>query len=194
MWLMKLSIIIPYYNTLEYTKRLFEVLEPQLTDEVEVLIIDDGCNEKELDNLKATVIHLPTNSGRAGRPRNVGLDQAKGDYVAFIDSDDMVSEDYISEILKKISKNPDVIYLSWKSKVHEIIITNRPPKWNCAVWCRVYKREVIGNVRFKENLIIAEDWWFVHDIKVNSSLSITKQIYIYTIGREGSLMDIGTRQ
>lgn len=54
---MLLSIIIPYYNTLQETKELFKILEPQLNDKVEVLLIDDGCNEKELDKLKARVIH-----------------------------------------------------------------------------------------------------------------------------------------
>ena len=50
---MKLSIITPYYDTLEYTKRLAEVLEPQLNEDIEWIIVDDGCNEKELDKLKA---------------------------------------------------------------------------------------------------------------------------------------------
>lgn len=63
---MRLSIITPYYKTLEETKELAKVLEPQLTDEVEWIIIDDGCNEKEFDTLKAKVIHLPKNSGGAG--------------------------------------------------------------------------------------------------------------------------------
>ena len=91
----KLSIIIPYYKTLEYTKKLFAVLEPQLTPQVEVILIDDGCNETELDNLKAKVIHLDKPSGNASHPRNVGLDNAKGEYIAFIDSDDLITNNYI---------------------------------------------------------------------------------------------------
>ena len=43
---MKLSIIIPYYNALKYTKKLMKVLEPQITKDVEIIIVDDGCNEK----------------------------------------------------------------------------------------------------------------------------------------------------
>ena len=112
---MKLSIIIPYYNTLKETKELFKVLEPQLTNEVEVIVIDDGCNCKELDNLKAKVIHLNKNSGNASIPRNKGLEIATGEYIGFIDSDDLVSNDYITQILTKIRKQPDIIYISWKS-------------------------------------------------------------------------------
>ena len=46
---MKLSIIIPYYNCLIYIKELFKVLEPQLNDKVEVIVVDDGCHEKEAE-------------------------------------------------------------------------------------------------------------------------------------------------
>lgn len=188
---MKLSIITPYYKTLEYTKRLAEILEPQLTEDIEWIVVDDGCNEKELDKLKAKVIHLPTNSGAAGKPRNVGLDHATGEYVTFIDSDDLITEDYIYYIRKKIEKNPDIIYLSWKSDIQEVIMTTRPPKWNCSVWCRVIKKDIIGNVRFNEELKIAEDWVFVNEIKPKSSLCIHQQIYYYTVGREGSLINGG---
>ena len=182
---MRLSIITPYYNTLEYTLKLAERLEPQLTKEVEWIIVDDGCNEKALDKLKAKVIHLSSNSGGASRPRNVGLDVAKGDYIAFIDSDDMVRHDYIEKVLNSLKT--DIIYISWKSQVHNIVITDKPPKWNCAVWCRVYKREIIGKTRFKEGLKTAEDWVFNQEIKPKTSCCIRNQIYTYNI-REGSLI------
>ena len=182
---MRLSIITPYYNTLEYTLKLAERLQPQLTKEVEWIIVDDGCNEKALDKLKAKVIHLSSNSGGASRPRNVGLDVAKGDYIAFIDSDDMVRHDYIEKVLKSLNK--DIIYISWKSQVHNIIIDKEPPQWNCAVWCRVYKREIIGKTRFREDLKTAEDWVFNQEIKPKTSCCIRNQIYTYNI-REGSLI------
>ena len=184
---MQLSIITPYYKTLEYTLKLSKVLEPQLTDDIEWIIIDDGCNEKKLDNLKAKVIHLKENSGTASKPRNVGLDIAKGEYIAFIDSDDIVMNNYVKKILFKTRKQPDIIYLSWKSKVHDIKIITRPSKWNCAVWCRVYKRELIGGTRFDEKLREAEDWVFNQKVKPKTSLIIREQIYIYNNGRKGSI-------
>lgn len=182
---MRLSIITPYFNTLEYTKRLAKVLEPQLTDDIEWIIVDDGCNEKALDNLKAKVIHLPNNSGGASRPRNVALNVAKGDYIAFIDSDDMVRADYIEKVLNSLKT--DIIYISWKSQVHNIVITDRPPDWNCAVWCRIYKREIIGKTRFRDDLVIAEDYVFNKEIKPKTSSVIKNQIYYYNI-RENSLV------
>lgn len=186
---MKLSIITPYYKTLEETKKLAEVLEPQLTNEIEWIIIDDGCNEKELDTLKANVIHLEKNSGGASKPRNVGLEVAKGQYIAFIDSDDMVSQDYIKSVLKAIKTGLDLIYISWSSKVQHIRMLTSPPRWNCAVWCRLYKREIIGDIRFDESLRIAEDWKFNKQIRYKKTGCIRNTIYFYNNGREGSLMN-----
>lgn len=99
----KLTLITPYYKTLNETKELANILGPQLTDEVEWIIIDDGCHETELNDLPARVIHLENNTGNASIPRNVGLDNAEGLYIGFIDSDDSVSNDYISKLLNKIN-------------------------------------------------------------------------------------------
>ena len=100
---MILSIITPYYDRLKEIKELAKVLEPQLNDRIEWIIVDDGCNESELDKLKAKVIHLEENSGGASVPRNSGLDNAEGEYITFIDSDDLVSSDYINKIINKIN-------------------------------------------------------------------------------------------
>lgn len=186
-----LSIIIPYYDTLKEIKELMSVLEPQLNDNVEVIIVDDGCNEKELEKFNATVIHLPFNSGGASVPRNVGLDNAKGDYIAFIDSDDMISPDYVKTILKHLKT--DIIFISWKGNKHNVLIYDYPPKWNCSVWSRVYRKDIIGETRFREDLKLAEDWVFNQEIKFDTHHAIKKQIYFYNSGREGSLTTGGKK-
>ena len=89
--------------------------------------------------------------------------------------------------MNKIQNNPDIIFLSWKSIKQTIIMTTKPPQWNCSVWCRVYKREIIGNTRFDETLKKAEDWKFNQAIKYRTSVCIRKPIYLYNWGREGSL-------
>jgi glycosyltransferase involved in cell wall biosynthesis len=186
--MVKLSIIIPYYNTYKYTKKLLNELIKQLNNEVEIILIDDGCNEKRLDKYKEIkVIHLKVNSGNASIPRNIGLDKATGEYITFIDSDDMISGDYIEKIFKKINKNPDIIFISWKSKKHYVIMENKPPRWNCSVWCRVYKRDIVKKIRFNKELNIAEDWEFNEQVKYKTSLCIKDIIYFYNNNRKGSL-------
>ena len=185
---MLISIITPYYNTLPYIKKLAEVLEPQLDNDIEWIIVDDVCNEKELDNIKAKVIHLEKNSGGASVPRNIGLDNAKGKYIVFIDSDDLVSEDYIETIRHATKKEWDYCYFSWKSRTMEIVITDKPPKWNCCVWNCIYKRELIGDIRFNPKLRIAEDYEFNVKVRKGKYRSIKKIIYFYNIDTPNSLM------
>ena len=173
-----LTIITPYYNTLKQTNDLAKVLEPQLTDEIEWIIIDDGCNEKELDNLKATVIHIEENTGGASIPRNIGLDNAKGKYISFIDSDDLVTSDYIETIINKTKEDWDYCLMSWKGHF-EVIIKDKPPTWNCCVWNCIYKKELIGNTRFKPELKIGEDYDFNLVVRKGKKANIEKILYYY---------------
>lgn len=178
-----LSIIIPYWNTLEQTNELMNVLISQLNENVEIIIIDDGCDQKELDEWKrdnVKIIHLLENSGGACVPRNVGLDNAKGDYICFIDSDDLVEKDYIDTILAKINNEDfDYCYFSWQSPYHTIIISKEPPEWNCCVWDCIYKREIIGNERFNPKLKIAEDYDFNKRVRKGKRANILKILYRY---------------
>ena len=110
---MKLSIITPYYNTFDYTKKLAKSLEKQLNDEVEWIIVDDGTHDNRLEYFKAKVLYLDENTGNPSIPRNIGLDNAKGEYIAFIDSDDDVKPNYVEKILEKIKEGFDYCYISW---------------------------------------------------------------------------------
>lgn len=173
--LIKLSIIIPYYDRPKYIKSLLEVLEPQLTNETELIIVDD-CSPIPLDY---SCIRLNENSGGASIPRNVGLDKAKGKYIAFIDSDDLVSNDYISTILEKTKEEWDYCFISWKTSNNTIIIKDNPPNWNCCVWNCIYKKEIIGDERFNPNLRIAEDYDFNIRVRKGKKANIEKVLYYY---------------
>ena len=188
---MRLSIITPYFDRLKQLKELAKVLEPQLTNEVEWIIIDDGCNEKELDSLKANIIHLEENSGGASIPRNVGLDNAKGDYVAFIDSDDLIREDYVSMILEKTKEEWDYCYISWKTTYSKIIIRDIPPAWNCCVWNCIYKKDIIGEERFNPIYKMAEDYDFNQRVRKGNKSNILDILYYYNETTPNSLTKQG---
>ena len=152
---MKLSIIIPYYKTLNLTMKLLDVLTPQLTEETEVILVDDGTNEVELDVYKSNrvhIIHSEVNSKGCATPRNIGIDNSKGKFIGFIDSDDMVTNNYIDKIIEKINNSEfDYCLFSWKFngiRKDEVIIEDNPPSWNKSVWNCIYKRELIGDKRF----------------------------------------------
>ena len=183
---MKLSIITPYYDCLEYIKELGNVLEPQLRDDVEWIIVDDGCCELELDLFDARVIHLSENSGCAGVPRNHGLDIARGEYITFIDAEDLGSDDFVEKILEKIDDGFDYCLMSWKSDNFYIDVSGGRPLWNCSVWGMVYHRDLIGDVRFNE-MRVAEDYVFNNEVLKNNAFCrvIPECLYYYRHNEKG---------
>ena len=186
------TIITPHYNRHKYLKELAKVLEPQLDETIEWLIVDDYSQDQDFSYLKkGKVIHLNNNSGGASVPRNVGLDNAKGKYITFIDSDDLVSEDYIKEIKNSFKCDYDYCYFSWKDKNHTIFIDNEPPSWNCCVWNCIYKKELIGNTRFNPELRIAEDYDFNQKVRKGKHRCIKKVLYYYNIDTPNSLIKGG---
>ena len=110
----KLSIIIPYYQTYDLTVKLLKELSIQVNNEVEVILVDNGDNEERLDIFDfVKVIHLENNVG-VSAGRNAGIKEAKGKYMAFVDSDDMITNDYVDILLKAIDEhNEDIIYFNW---------------------------------------------------------------------------------
>ena len=194
----RLSIIIPYYNTPELTNELLGGLVKQLGKNVEAIIVDDG-SEKEYcpfedltENIKV-LRHL--NNRGVSAARNTGLKKAKGDYIVFLDSDDLVTDDYVEQILKAVENEPDTVYISWKSIDGRLgkIIENENDEfnpWNRCVWNRVFRREYIYGMTFNEGMQVAEDDDFLNRLPVPESKTyITKPIYLYRAGREGSLTD-----
>lgn len=112
----KVSIIIPVYNASSYIEACIESLLVQTMDDIEVLLVDDhGSDDSMLRAQRFIEAHpsgktfrllaTPQNMG-PGAARNVGVDQAQGEYVGFVDSDDVV-EPYFCERLYLASKEHD---------------------------------------------------------------------------------------
>lgn len=184
--MVKLSIIIPYYKSYEYTKELLDVLTPQLTEETEAILIDDGCNETRLDQYdKIKIIHLKQNGGGA-KACNKGLEQAKGEYIALIDSDDMISKDYVRELLKGTESNADIIYMNWKDTYTGAVI--QMPD-NYAYWKAIYKKDIVP--KFVEDYVYHFDVPFYDTIKEKAQTRyyIDKVLYYYNSKRPGNLSE-----
>ena len=184
--MVKLSIIIPYYNTYELTVNLLDELIPQLTDEVEVFLVDDGCNEKRLDEFNdlINVIHCKENKGGA-TATNIGLKKCKGKYIALIDSDDMVTSDYIKTLLKAIDEHSeDIIYFDWQDSCTGQVV-HRPH--NYAPWKAIYKHEIMPT--FRDGWIYSYDVPFQEDLakKNPTSCYLDKVLYLYNSGRLDNL-------
>lgn len=184
-----LSIIIPSYNAEPYIGQLMQRLEPQITDEVEIIVIDDASKVPYTSSYPWINIQRFDDNKGVSAARNHGLDIAQGEYIAFIDADDLVSENYISLILDKIrSEHFDYCYLSWKTigthwnyTVQLNSINDKFPPFNLCVWNRIYKRSFIQDIRFNENKRCAEDAEFIRNLhEENGKKSFIRDIiYFY---------------
>ena len=95
----KVSIIIPFYNRLDKLKRAVESVKNQTYKNWELILVDDCGSEKiDFPTDEFTVIRNEKNSG-PGFSRQAGLELAKGDYVAFLDSDDYFAPEFIAKSL-----------------------------------------------------------------------------------------------
>lgn len=112
-----LSVIIPVYNVESYIEETLLSVLAQMTDEVELLIIDDGSTDKTAEvankiiqksQQRARLISIP--NGGVSAARNLGVARARGRYLIFVDGDDLMVQGAIARILKKVRDNSvDVI-------------------------------------------------------------------------------------
>jgi len=182
---MLLSIIIPYYNTYDYTIKLLKELNIQYTDDIEVILVDDGCNEVRFDVFERfTIIHLDKNCG-ASYAWNRGIDAAKGSYIAFIDSDDMISMDYVDTLVDAIKNHTeDVIKFAWFDS-DRMRLSQNPT--NRGIWKAIYKKEICPrfNEAWKERTDIPFD--VALRKTPHTEYYIDKLLYFYHSKREGSI-------
>lgn len=106
-----ISIIIPIYNVEKYLKRCLDSVEKQIYTNLEIILINDGSTDNSLEIAEEYAkkdsrikIYSEANHGLSAA-RNLGLKQVTGEYITFIDSDDYVSNDYVSYLYSLLEKN-----------------------------------------------------------------------------------------
>ena len=112
---MRLSVVIPMYNVEECIRRTLECLIPQLNQETEIVLVDDGSSDHTVhiaeniiqENSKCNIrlICQGINKGSSAS-RNRGIELSRGEYITFVDSDDTLRNDYIRTLLHMIEQNP----------------------------------------------------------------------------------------
>ncbi|MBY0753932.1 glycosyltransferase family 2 protein [Clostridium sardiniense] len=116
---MKISIVIPMYNSERYIEKCINSIIKQTYENWECIVIDDGSTDKSYsilkqisENDKRIKIYSNKNQG-AGKSRNYGIEQISGDYIIFIDSYDYIEKNYFEQIYKAVKENdnPDIIFI-----------------------------------------------------------------------------------
>ena len=190
----KISVIVPIYNVEKYLRRCIDSILAQTYTNLEIILVDDGspdgcpaiCDEYAEKDDRIVVIHKE--NGGVSSARNAGLEIFNGQYVTFVDSDDFIEEKYIESLSKNINVNVGIVISSYKiftpdlkliekvTEVSESIIvpinnefdfTSR--RVNHGMCSKLFKREIVINLRFSEEIFLGEDTLFCANAFKNSN-------------------------
>ncbi len=204
---MKVSVIVPVYNTEKYLKNCIDSLLKQNFEDYEIIVINDlspGNAEeiiKSYNDKKIVYIKNKTNKG-IGYNRNLGIKKAKGEYVCFIDSDDYVKEDFISKMYNYSKENNldlcvcDYVNVDEEGNklkefnLSDFCITNYEEnnkilcEINLAPWNKLYKKDMLvkNKMEFSETLKYEDLSFVALSIKNSKKIGkINEQLNYYTI-------------
>lgn len=204
------SIIVPMYNSECYLEECLSSVLKQTYDDFELLLIDDGsvdstcaiCNEFMKRDMRIR-LYIQKHSG-VSTARNAALDVAQGEYIFFMDSDDVIIPVTLEVLLEQILlQEADMALCQYKeaekgfSGENVPVISDR--KWLRfdsyevieqfsqnnrifgGIWGKLIRRSAIGNLRFDESLFLGEDTLFLYELvcKGISAVYILDNMYYY---------------
>lgn len=181
----KISVIVPVYNTEEYLPRCIDSILAQTFTDFELILINDGstdnsgeiCDEYAAKDKRIIVIHKE--NGGVCSARNKGIEIAQGEWIAFVDSDDIISPTYLSDFPKNkendmelcgivsfngesfVSSQPEVNYTGEDLvQYYEELFSYRA---NTSPWAKIIKREILQKyqIKFDINITLTEDTVFI---------------------------------
>ena len=205
----KVSIIVPIFNAEIYLERCLNSLVNQNYSNIEILLINDGSIDSSrkicesfMERDKRIILFNNKNMG-VSYSRNFGMQNCTGDFVTFVDSDDYVSNDYISILIDyQVKDDYDIVISNAKDVIENIIIEkdvkglprvlNRDDTLNAfftsktfspVCWGRLYKKNIVSDIYFDENMSIAEDGKFFLEAieRSKKNIVIPEKNYFYFI-------------
>lgn len=212
----KISIIVPIYNVERYINRCINSILNQTFTNFELILVNDGsldrcgeiCNKYEKKDSRIKVIHK--SNGGVSSARNIGIDNASGEYIGFVDPDDYIDENMYEVLYKTIkNSNSDIAISSFSyiingnEKPQDIsnnkIIFNKDEAiknyfdmiypFNCSfMWNKIFKKELFDGVRLNTSILVQEDTEIMIRLYSKSKrvVYIGQPLYFYEL-RDGSV-------
>lgn len=215
------SVIIPVYNAQDYLVRCVDSILNQSYKNMEIILVDDGsmdsspiiCDELAKKDDRITVLHQ--SNGGVSLARNAGIDIAKGDFIAFVDSDDWVQPDMIEVMISRFSDGVDIVRCAYRKYFDgnntvdvtdgkEMILNSQDylnvmfsdEALNSNCWCKMYRKSVIGGIRFPVSYKVGEDNYFNYQVVKNANkiCVCSKIVYNYYINQESATNSVGSTE
>lgn len=218
----KVSIIVPVYNVEKYITKCIESVINQTYTDIEILIVDDGSPDRSIEKIEIyndpRIKILRKENGGLSDARNYGLERSKGEYIIFVDSDDWIDTDFLSNCINYLDNNQeiDLIILGYikdyEDKNEKTLRTQTviPIRKNFIVKDlnlefnsqnidlmgytvnKIYRKSIIskGNHRFLRGITLVEDALFNFNVlkDVKNILFLDKAYYHYRIKPVKTLM------
>ena len=200
-----ISIILPVYNAQKYISKCIDSILSQTYINWELIVINDGSSDSTYDILTSykderIKINNITNHG-VSYSRNYALSISSGTYIMFIDADDWLSSNCLYEMYNSIIKyDSDLIVVAHNEINSETMEIKKNNKFSASVslygdeiirsffmtdmfgwevWGKLYKREIISNIRFPEDRKIAEDVSFLFNTLKRCKKVTFVKLYLY---------------
>lgn len=216
---MRYSVIIPVYNADRTLRRCLNSLVGQQFSDYELLLINDGSIDdsdaicREYASTYSCIRYFVRENGGVSSARNLGLAQAQGEYILFVDSDDYVSEDYFASLSRTLESEPaDLLMFGYRNfggastetewdtgefheeaeaKVAKRISFAMQQYLFSSICSKGFKRQIIerNNIHFTNDLAIGEDQTFIfaYAMHIRSITSICDKLYNVDVSNENSL-------
>lgn len=214
---MKVSIIIPVYNTGERLQRCLDSVIGQTFTDFECIVVDDGSTDNsprvidEYAEKDARFVSIHKKNGGVSSARNFGLDKAQGEWVVFLDSDDFFKENHLEVLLSAVNGNVDLVFTGYvdvcqdnQNKTHSYLgelyvgvdeirtfITQTDVISYMIPWDKMFRRSLIeaNHIRFDEKLALSEDRLFCYEclLHVCGIMTISDITYIHDASDKNSL-------
>ena len=202
--MIKLSIIIPIYNAEKYLKDCLDSFA-EADENVEIIMIDDGSTDSSADIVqsyvgKHNITLIRKENGGVSSARNIGLNNSHGEWVMFVDADDILSKGWYSTIIDAQKDNSDIIYFASQYDGKTVYTKEYLIKC-CLNYCsnslylatpfsKIYRRKFLvdNGLVFDEKLINGEDMLFNVEaiVKAGSIGMKNRNIYKYRVNNQSS--------
>ena len=199
------SIVVPIYNTSKYLEECINSLKNQIYSDIEILLIDDGSTDESKDicikhsKMDDRINYIFKENSGVSDTRNMGIRMAKGKYLVFVDSDDYVTPNYISDFMNGVTDEIDCVYcavIGENRKTFDTILEFEEKysllfeKYGGYLWNKMYKTEILNNkeIYMDSNIGMCEDLLFNFQYfqYVKKIKCINKENYYYRISNQTS--------
>lgn len=219
---MKVSILVPVYGVERYIAYCCESLFRQTYEDIEYIFVNDCTPDYSIEVMQGTLDRFPNRRQQVrvinnehnmglGATRQICIDEATGDYIMFVDSDDILEEKAVEVLLEAaMSTGADIVSSAYcelcsvefpcaslgypvlrehderRSLIRKFLLHNIVKH---QVWARIYRRAFVveSNIRFPEGIDNAEDYCFTSRLFLHAKYAtIDNPLYYYRIGSGGS--------